>query len=49
MLKNTERQSRMDNPDKQATLGTQNTRRRQTKQKIEHNMYLTPLCANKHK
>jgi hypothetical protein len=27
------RQSRMDNPEKLATLGTQNTRRRQSKQK----------------
>ena len=41
-----EMQSIMDNPEKQATLGTQNTRRRQTKQKTEHNMCLTPLYAN---
>ena len=25
------------------------TRRKQTKQKTQHNMCLTPLCANKHK
>jgi hypothetical protein len=30
-------QSRMDNPEKLTTLGTQNTRRRQTKQKTQHN------------
>ena len=41
-----EMQSIMDNPEKQATLGTQNTRHRQTKQKTQHNMCLTPLCAN---
>jgi hypothetical protein len=28
----------MDNPEKLATSGTQNTRRRQTKQKTQHNM-----------
>ena len=32
-----EEQSRMDNPEKQATLGTQNTRRRQAKQNTQHN------------
>jgi hypothetical protein len=31
-----ESQSRMDNPDKLATLGTQDTRRRQTKQYTEN-------------
>ena len=41
-----EMQSIMDNPEKQATLGTQNTRRRQAKQKTQNNMCLTPLCAN---
>jgi len=39
----------MDNPDKLATLGTQDTRRRQTKQKTQHNMCWTPQYANKHK
>jgi len=39
----------MDNQEKLATLGTQDTRRRQTKQKAQHNMCWTPLCANKHK
>ena len=41
-------QSRMDNPEKLAILGTQYTKRRQTKQK-KHFMCWTPLCANKHK
>jgi len=27
----------MDNPEKRATLGTQNTRRRQTKKQQQHN------------
>jgi len=35
----------MDNPEKMATFGTQDTRRRQTKQKTQHNMCWTPLCA----
>jgi hypothetical protein len=39
----------MDNPDKLATLGTQDTRGRQTKQRIQHNMCWTPQYANKHK
>jgi len=30
----------MDNPQKLATLGTQNTRGRQTKQKTQHNFVL---------
>jgi len=38
----------MDNPDKLATLGTQNTRRRQTIQETQHNMCWRPLCAHKH-
>jgi len=33
----------MGNPEKLVTLGTQNTRRRQTKQKTQHNMCWTPL------
>jgi len=33
----------MDNPKTLATLGTQNTRRRQTKQKTERNMCWTQL------
>ena len=32
----------MDNPEKLAILGTQDTGRRQTKQKTQHNMCLTP-------
>ena len=44
-----EGQSRMDNPEKQATLGTQNTRHRQAKQNTQQNMCLTPLHANRHK
>jgi hypothetical protein len=39
----------MDNPEKLTTLGTQDTGRRQTKQKTQHNMCWTPLCANKRK
>jgi len=40
----------MDNPEKLATLGTQDTRRRKTKtkQKPQHNMCWIPLCTNKH-
>jgi hypothetical protein len=33
----------MDNSEKLATQGTQDTRRRQTKQKTQHNMCWTPL------
>ena len=37
----------MDNSEKLATQGTQDTRRRQTKQKTKHNMCWTPLCQKK--
>ena len=35
----------MDNPEKLATLGTQNKRRKQAKQNTQHNMCWTPLYA----
>jgi len=38
----------MDNPEKLATLGTQNTRRRITKQKTQQYVW-TALYASKHK
>jgi len=34
----------MNNPDRLAALGTQDTRRRQAKQKTQHNMCWTSLC-----
>ena len=37
-------QSKMDNPEKLATYGTQE---KEKKQKTQHNMCWTPLCANK--
>ena len=37
----TEGQSRMDNSETLATLGTQDTRRRQTKQRTQHRQVLT--------
>ena len=40
-------QSRMDNPEKLATLCTQDTGRMETKQKTQHNMYWKPLNDNK--
>jgi hypothetical protein len=39
----------MDNPEKPATLGTQDATRRQAKQKTQHHICWTPLCTNKHK
>jgi len=38
----------MNNPEQLATLGTQYTRRRQAKQKTQHNMCWIPLYASKH-
>ena len=43
MLENTEWQSKINNPEKLATLCTQDTGRRQTDKKP------TPLYSNKHK
>ena len=37
----------MDNPEKLATLGTQDTRLRQTKQKTQHYMCWTILSTTK--
>jgi len=39
----------MENPEKLAKLGAQDTRRGQTKQQTQHDMCLTPLNGNKHK
>ena len=36
----------MDNPEKLATLGTPDTRRRQTKEKTQHSMRWITLFAN---
>jgi len=44
-----ERNARMDNQEKLARLGTEDTRRRKTKQKTQHNICWTPLYARKHK
>jgi hypothetical protein len=35
----------MDNPEKPAPLGTQDTKRRQTKQNPQHNICWTPPCT----
>ena len=40
--------SRMDNPEKLTILGTQDTRRRQAKQKTQHDMCWTPQFTNKY-
>ena len=42
-------QSRIDNPQKLATLGTQDTRRTRAQQTTQHNMCWIPLYAKKHK
>ena len=39
----------MESPEKLATLGAQDARRSQTKQKTQHNLCWTPLYASKHK
>jgi len=39
----------MDNSEKLAISGTQDTRWRQTKQKTQHDMCWTPQYATKHK
>ena len=39
----------MDNTGKLTTFGTQDTRRRQRKQKIQHNICWKTLYVNKHK
>ena len=36
-------QLRMENPEKLAALGTQDTKRRKTKQKTSHTIWWTPL------
>ena len=41
-------QSKMDNPEKLATLGTQDTTTK-NKAKTQHNMCWTPLFVNKQK
>jgi hypothetical protein len=41
--------SRMNNPERMTTLGSQGTKWRPTKQKIQHNMCWTPLGSNKDK
>jgi hypothetical protein len=44
-----ERNARMDNQEKLATLSTEDTRGRKTKQKTPHNICWKPLFARKHK
>jgi len=39
----------MDNPEKPATLGTQDATQRKVKQKTQHHICWTPLCTNQHK
>ena len=45
------RQSKMDNPEKRATSGTQDTRHKTmtNKAKIQHNICWTTIWANEHK
>jgi hypothetical protein len=45
-FENTEGLSKMDNPEKLATWGTQDE---ENKIKTQHTMYWTPLCTNKYK
>ena len=42
-LEKTKGESIMDNPENLTTMGTQDTRQRQTKQKTQHIMCWTPL------
>jgi len=42
-------QSKMYNPETLASFGTQDTKRKQTKQKTQHNICWTPLYVNRHK
>ena len=46
-LENTKGQSKMDNPEKLATSGTQDEDKQN--KKTPHNMCWTPLYTNKHK
>ena len=47
MLENTEGTINIGQSRKTGNIGY--TKRRKTKQKEQHNMRSTPLCANKHK
>ena len=42
-------QSKMYNPETLASFGTQDTKRKQTKQKTQYNICWTPLYLNRHK